>query len=100
MENNKILAVKAAEYAGDYKLKLTFNNGEVRIVDFSPLMQSGICKKLQDMEYFRSFKLDPFTVDWNDEIGFAPEYLYEHGVPCEENGFSSQAAEKQAHYGM
>ena len=23
------------------------------------------------------FRLDPFTVDWNDEIGFAPEYLYE-----------------------
>ena len=29
---------------------------------------------------FKSFRLDPFTVDWNDEIGFAPERLYELGV--------------------
>ena len=29
--------------------------------------------------YFKSFRLDPFTVDWSDEIGFAPRYLYERG---------------------
>jgi hypothetical protein len=49
-------------------------------MDFSPLMQKGICKKLQDLDYFKSFRLDPFTVDWNDEIGFAPEYLYEKSI--------------------
>ena len=32
------------------------------------------------INYFKSFRLDPFTVDWNDEIGFAPRYLYERGV--------------------
>ena len=31
-------------------------------------------------EDFRNFTLDPFTVDWNNEIGFAPESLYERGV--------------------
>ena len=40
-------------------------------------MQMGIYHKLQELEYFKSFRLDPFTVDWNDEIGFAPRYLYE-----------------------
>lgn len=29
---------------------------------------------------FKNFKLDGSTVDWNNEIGFAPEYLYKHGV--------------------
>jgi hypothetical protein len=50
------------------------------MVDFTPLMQKGICTKLQDMDYFRSFRLDPFTVDWNHEIGFAPRYLYERSI--------------------
>ena len=50
------------------------------MVDFTPLMQKGICRKLQDMDYFRNFTLDPFTVDWNNEIGFAPESLYERGI--------------------
>ena len=100
MKNNEILAITAAEYIEDYKLRLTFNNGVVRIVDFVPLMQKGICKKLQDKDYFRSFKLDPFTVDWNNEIGFAPEYLYEIGTyPENEETPPLMAAEEQQPYG-
>ena len=96
MENNEVMAVTAAEYIVDYKLRLTFNNGAVRIVDFVPLMQKGICKKLQDKDYFRSFKLDPFTVDWNNEIGFAPEYLYDIGTnPDDEESIPLMAAEEQ-----
>lgn len=71
-----ILKIVAAEYIGDMKLRLTFNDGAVRICDFSPLAQKGICVKLQNPAYFKNFTLDPFTVDWNNEIGFAPEYLY------------------------
>lgn len=80
MEKPLILSVTSAEYVRDYILRLTFNNGEVRDVDFVPLMQKGICRKLQDMAYFRSYTLDPFSVDWNNEIGFAPESLYERGI--------------------
>jgi hypothetical protein len=43
------------------------------------MAQKGICTKLQNLDYFKNFKLDPFSVDWNNEIGFAPEYLYEKG---------------------
>lgn len=77
---NPLLKVTAAEYVSGYTLRLTFNTGEVRLVDFTPLMQKGICRKLQDLDYFKSFRLDPFTVDWNNEIGFAPRYLYERGT--------------------
>ncbi len=75
-----VFKITKAEYVKDYILRLTFSNGDMRNVDFTPLMQKGICRKLQDMTYFQNFKLDPFTVDWNDEIGFAPQYLYERGV--------------------
>ncbi|MCQ2289440.1 MAG: DUF2442 domain-containing protein [Muribaculaceae bacterium] len=73
-----ILKIIDASYEHDFVLRLTFNNGEVRLCDFFPLSQKGICTKLQDKEYFRNFRLDPFTVDWNNEIGFAPEFLLEH----------------------
>lgn len=48
--------------------------------DFSPLLTKGICHKFKDLEYFKNFSLDPFTIDWNNEIGFAPEFLYDNGV--------------------
>lgn len=82
MQTPLILKIINAEYMHDYVLRLTFNSGEVKICDFFPLAQKGICIKLQDMEYFKQFRLDPFTIDWNDEIGFAPEYLYEISKPA------------------
>ena len=75
-----ILKVTHADYMHDHVLRLSFNDGATKLVDFWPLAQEGICTKLQDMEYFRNFTLDPFSVDWSNEIGFAPEYLYEIGT--------------------
>lgn len=78
MSTPQILKVINAQYEHDFVLRLTFNNGEVKLCDFFPLAQKGICTKLQNKEYFCNFRLDPFTVDWNNEIGFAPEFLFQH----------------------
>ena len=74
-----MIKVVKAEYLSGYVLLLTFNDGEIKSFDFSTVYNEGICTKLKDMDYFMKFRLDPFSVDWNDEIGFAPEFLYEHG---------------------
>jgi len=76
---NNILKVIDAQYVRDYILRLVFSDGAIKLVDFWPIAQNGICVKLQDMNYFRNFTLDPFSVDWSNEIGFAPEFLYELG---------------------
>jgi len=85
MEQTKILAIAEAEYAGAYKIRAKFNNGVTKLIDFSQIINKGIgmCKKLADLNYFKNFTLDPFSIDWNNEIGFAPEYLYEIGMPSE-----------------
>ena len=79
--NSEFLHIIKAENLTGYILKLTFSNGDVRLFDFSELYNKGIFVNLQDPEYFRNYTLDGWTVDWNNEIGFAPEFLYEHGVP-------------------
>ena len=79
MDENVILTVEKAEYVSDYKLLIRFNNGDEKLFDFSPLLSKGICRKFVDLEYFKKFTIDAFTIDWNNEIGFAPEYLYKNG---------------------
>lgn len=79
-QNPLILKVIDATYVRDHILRLKFNNGEEGLCDFLPLSTKGICGKLRDLDYFKNFTLDPFSVDWNNEIGFAPEFLYEHSV--------------------
>ena len=78
--DNIILKIVKAEYVENYVLRLTFNNEEVRLMDFAPLIGKGICQKLCDLDYFKSFTLDHFTVDWNNEIGFDPMFLYERSI--------------------
>ena len=77
---NSILKVIQADYVHGHVLRLSFNDGVTKLVDFWPLAQKGLCTKLQNMDYFRNFTLYPFSVDWSNEIGFAPEYLYEIGT--------------------
>lgn len=72
------MRITAAEYVSGYMLRLTFSNGDVRVFDFSTVYDRGIMAKLKDIECFKNFTLDGWTVDWNNEIGLAPEYLYEH----------------------
>lgn len=76
------LHITDAEYLSDYILKLTFSNGEVRVFDFSIIFDKGILTKLKDIEYFKNYTLDGWTVDWNNEIGLAPEYHYVHSKPA------------------
>ena len=64
------------------KINLKGEHGVEKLFDFSGELTKGICRKLKDLDYFKRFTIDPFTIDWNNEIGFAPEYLYEHGTPA------------------
>ena len=80
---NEILTIVKATYAGDYQIVAEFSNGETRLLDFSEIVSSGkgMCKLLKNKEYFQHFTLDPFTIDWNNEIGFEPEFLYAMSKP-------------------
>ena len=82
----KILTVVQAKYMKDYELLIHFSNGEARYFDFSPFLTKGICQKLKNMEYFKNFTIDPFSIDWNNEIGFAPEFLFENGITVNAGG--------------
>ena len=53
----------------------------LRFGSCSANMNSSTHKEVSILQK-KNFRLDGWTVDWDNEIGFAPEYLYEHGVPA------------------
>ena len=81
-KNNPLLKVVAAEYVCDCTLRLTVSSDEVRLVDFTPLMQKGICRKFLDLDYFTSFRLATFTVDGINEIFFRLNTSTRGKWPC------------------
>ena len=71
--------VISASYREDYRIELTFDDGQRGVVDFAPyLKRGGIFSRFHDLSFFRAFRVDEElgTLTWNDEIDVAPETLY------------------------
>jgi hypothetical protein len=57
--------VVEAEHVKDYLIKVKFNDGTKKLVDFSPYInKGGIFAKLKDKGYFKRFFVDLNTVCW------------------------------------
>ena len=79
-----LIWINSAKYLGDYRLELSFSNGEVRVFDAKEFIASHpLFASLQDKQLFSQFQLDGWTVSWQDgRLDIAPEYLYEVGTPA------------------
>ena len=70
-----------AKYVSDYKIKVTFDNGEQKIADFSKWFKGEVFEPLKDQNYFRKFFVDGWTISWSNGADVAPETLYLESVP-------------------
>ena len=77
--NVDLLSVVDVEYIKDFTMRLEFSNGDIKTVDFLPLLKGGIYEPLKDKENFIQFGLTDWTLEWYNGADFAPEYLYEMG---------------------
>jgi hypothetical protein len=71
--------VVSAVYNGDYRIKLTFDDGKKGIVDFSEyLSKGGVFDRFKDIEFFKKFSINDElgTITWQNAIDLAPEQLY------------------------
>ena len=75
------LSVKKVKTLDEYKLLLTFENGEERIFDMKPYLENGIFKELKDKSMFNSVRVSFDTIEWENEADMDPEMLYEDSVP-------------------
>ncbi len=78
--------VKEASYVEGYKLRIRFDNDEVKLVDLTDHLDGGIFELLKDISYFKSFEVnrDIDTVVWPNEADFSPGFLYEIGETVSE----------------
>jgi hypothetical protein len=69
--------VNDAQYIGDYKVWLSFNDGTQGEVDLAPELYGEIFEPLKNLSFFRSFTLEGHTLSWSNGADFAPEFLHE-----------------------
>ncbi|MCD4664854.1 MAG: DUF2442 domain-containing protein [Bacteroidales bacterium] len=74
-----IVSVTKAEYIKDYSIMLNFDNGVKGVVDLKSTIFNDhrkIFEPLKNIEFFKKFSLDSWTIVWSNELDLAPEYLY------------------------
>jgi hypothetical protein len=74
-----LIWVTSAEHLNDFNLRLTFNNGEIKNVNLEKHLDKPVFLPLNDKTYFKNFKLNHFTIEWENGADFAPEFLYQIG---------------------
>jgi hypothetical protein len=75
----QLVDVTAVEVIGDYRLRLTFEDGTIGDVDFSEREWRGVFEPLADPSYFVRVEVDreAGTISWPGGLDMAPEPLYD-----------------------
>ena len=68
----------------NYKILLTFVNGEKRQFDLNPYLDKGIFKELRDISIFNTVKVSFDSIEWENEADIDPEILYQYSEKFEE----------------
>lgn len=68
--------IKDVTYVSDHILKITFTDGQVRVIDFLPLIKKrAIWKRFLKIENFKKFRFDKFAIEWPSNL---MDFYYEH----------------------
>ena len=75
------LHVEHVEYAGEYRLRIRFNNGIEKEIDLLPELYGDIFEPLKDINLFKKVYVNrnTNTIEWSNGADFAPEFLFEIG---------------------
>jgi len=63
------LKIDSAKYLSDYAIRIKFNDGNEKLIDFKPFLSKSLhpsIKKYLDEKQFSNFNLTDGNLNWND----------------------------------
>ncbi len=73
--------IKGVKPMDDYKLRLTFTNGQVRIFDVKPYISEGVFRELRNIVIFQYSQTSAGEYSVAEWAGFFPDTLYLESKP-------------------
>ena len=74
------IEIKAANYIGDFAIRLLFSDGTKRLIDFKPFLEASLhpsIHKYLDENKFKQFDIVDGNLNWNNyDLIFPLEDLY------------------------
>jgi hypothetical protein len=76
-----LIEIKSAKYIGDYAIRILFNDGSNRLVDFKKFLESSLHPSIRlylDEAKFKKFEIIDGNLNWNDyDLIFPVNDLYQ-----------------------
>jgi hypothetical protein len=74
-----IYRVVAFKNSGSFVLRVKFNDGQEREIDFRPVLSGELYGPMQDEKFFNQVEIDPeiHTLVWPNGADFDPETLHD-----------------------
>jgi len=63
-----------------YRLQIKFENGEEKVFDMTPYLETGRFVELKDLALFNSVIVKYDTIEWANKLDLDPEMLYEKSI--------------------
>ena len=65
----------------DYKLIVTFEDSETRLLNMEPYLNKGIYTELRNVSIFNSAHISFDTIEWSNQADIDPEFVYSESIP-------------------
>ena len=88
--------VKSVQPQADYRLLLTFENGERRIFDVKPYLSMRVFSSLRNTALFKTVRAVSGSIEWQGEIDLSYDTLYLESIPVKAKPKRTQTRKKKS----
>ena len=92
----ELIKVADAKYIDGFKIEFHFSDGKKKVIDFKDELKGEIFEPLKDPGYFKKFRLNDFTIEWENGADFSPEFLYYYGEEHKNPAFTYHNHQKKS----
>jgi hypothetical protein len=71
----ELIKVTNASYVKDFIIHFKFNNGIEKDINLETELWGEVFEPLKDLNLFKNFKLNKWTIEWENGADFSPEFL-------------------------
>ncbi|SRR6266536_2205121 len=68
--------IKSVKTQEDYRLLLTFENGEKRVFDLKPYLEKPVFRWLKNIALFKTARVVSGSVEWQGDVDLSYDTLY------------------------
>ncbi|MEQ9402643.1 MAG: DUF2442 domain-containing protein [Cyclobacteriaceae bacterium] len=81
-----LIKVINARYVGGHIMEVSFNDGVIKKVDLKDCFRGPVFEELKEVENFKNFSLNRWTIEWANGADLAPEFLYDLAMQQDQGG--------------